>query len=313
MSKFYVAPAKFESKSIVANNSLIFHRSLSDAAKLLVLAMHAIMSCTYTWVIVQEDLQNRMGWGKEKMRGAIKEAVQFGYLRVRQGRKTELKDENGNIIKGQFAPNEFDFDVSGGFLTETQIPEEKPTHNESEPETGFPSTAKPCTANQPLPIPSSLPSSKKQQQAAPASAVAVSLSLEKINIPLDEKIWITNNYPEETIRHAVEFSTHPLTVIQTSLVQTIKWACKKNPTIPKDEAAEALKRRDDERDRFLENLKHAEEVVKKYYAETKDSFGIRLYHDHVEFDLRKNGNGNKVFFGDKQFKQLVEHELRKRD
>ena len=317
MSKFYVAPAKFESKSIVANNSLIFHRGLSDATKLLILAMHAIMSCTYTWVIVQEDLQNRMGWGKEKMRGAIKEAVQFGYLRVRQGRKTELKDEKGNIVKGQFSCNEFDFDVTGGFLN---IPEEniqKPSDNECEPETVNPSTAKPCAVNQPLPIPSSLPIPGKQQQASPDSAVVVSLSLKNIDIPQDEKIWISKNYDEETIRHAVEFACHPLTIHNKGLIQTIKWACKETkrgnrPAIPKDEAQEALKRSQEKKQHAMNNKIMAEKIAQKYYDKTQDASAIQLRLDYIELDFNGNGRKNQIFYFENNFKQLIEHELRKK-
>jgi hypothetical protein len=153
--------------------------------------------------------------------------------------------------------------------------------------------------------------SKKQQQTTPVSAVAVSLSLEKIDIPHDEKIWISKNYTEETIRNAVEFSTHPLTTINTSLLQTIKWACKKNPQIPVDEAAESLKRKDEEREYFLENQQYAERLAKEYYLKTKDPYGVRLTFDNVELDLRGNGHSVKIYFGDKQFKQLIEHELRK--
>lgn len=148
---------------------------------------------------------------------------------------------------------------------------------------------------------------KEQQQAA----VVVSLFLEKIDIPQEEKIWLSKNYADDVIRNAVEFATHPLTVINTSLLQTIKWACKKNPKIPVDEAAESLKRKDEEREYFLENQRYAEKLAKEYYQQTKDVYGIRLAFDNVELDLRGNGHSVKIYFGDKQFKQLIEHELRK--
>ncbi len=318
MSKFYVAPALFESKSIVANNTLIFHRSLSDATKLLILAMHAIMSCTYTWVVVQQDLQNRMGWGKEKMRTAIKEAVKFGYLRVKQGRQENLRDEHGNLIKGQFCTNEFEFDVSGGFLTDEPISEEteeNPIHNECEPETVNPSTVKPCTVKQPLPIPRTLPPSRKQQQAAPEEA-AVSFYLEDIAIPVDEKIWLTKTYSDDLIRHAIIYSTDPKTVIKTTLLQTIKWACLKGsegnaPQVPIDHAAESIKRGNDKRETFLENQIYAEKLAIAYFNETKDVNGIRLLNDCCELDLESSGRSVKIFYGDKDFKKLVGLELTK--
>lgn len=153
--------------------------------------------------------------------------------------------------------------------------------------------------------------SKEQQQQPKTEAVVVSSFLEKIDIPQDEKEWISKHYPEEVIRNAVAFSTHPLTVIQTSLLQTIKWACKKNPQIPVDQAAETQKKQDEERERFMENQKYAEKLAKWYYQKTQNPYVVRLSFDHIELDFNENSNGVKIYFGDKKFQTFVQHELKK--
>lgn len=312
MSKFYIAPAKFESKSIVASNALIFHRTLTDSAKLLILAMHAILSCTHTWVIIQSDLQKRMGWGKEKMRGAIKNAEEHGFIKRRQGRRKELKDEDGNLVKGQYAANEFDFDVTGNLLNNSmqEIDPSSGSPDKIEPCRENPHTAKGCTAKQPLPITRSLPIPRKQQQAAPLAAV--SSSLEKIELPLKEKAWLTENYSDETICNAVAFATHPLTKIKTSLLKTIKWACKERPPIPINEAAEALKKKEEERTRVLENKQLSEDLSKSYYSKTKDAYAVRAAADYIELDLNGSGKSLKVYYKDSRFRDLVGHELKKK-
>jgi hypothetical protein len=202
--------------------------------------------------------------------------------------------------------------ADGTYNKETEwIFYETPLTDESQPKTDFPFTEKPLTENPPLTSNDSVASTEKQQQQPKTESVVVSLSLKNIDIPHEEKIWLSKTYADDVIRNAVEFATHPLTVINTSLLQTIKWACKKNPKIPVDEAAESLKRKDEEREYFLDNQSYAEKLAKEYYLQTKDVYGIRLAFDNVELDLRGNGHSVKIYFGDKQFKQLIEHELRK--
>lgn len=180
MSKIHVRPAHFESKQFIAENSIVFHRQLSDSTKLLILAIHAIFSNTKEWTIVQSDLKNRMGWGKEKMRCAIREAERFGYLRVTQQRFTETK---GIYQKGQYAPNEFEFDIKGGYIKDLGTKEnEKPSHNECEPLTGFQAPTNQAPVNRPLPCSLSRPLYKEQQQTPKEESTNV------VVVPLDSEI-----------------------------------------------------------------------------------------------------------------------------
>ncbi len=130
-AKFYPKKAHFETKSQIAPNSLIFNRELTEPAKIFILALNAIFTCTESWIPIQSDLEKRLGWGPEKMQNAIKNAVKCGYLKVMQGRKE----------KGQFDNNEFEYDIDGGYPKGSTVEnEEKPIHNECEPIGGFPVT-----------------------------------------------------------------------------------------------------------------------------------------------------------------------------
>jgi hypothetical protein len=102
------------------------------------------------------------------------------------------------------------------------------------------------------PIPDTKPDIKQEQQQAapdciaPKGAVVAPFKskkskyptlpiwpiLEPIDIPIDQKQEITMDYSEKDVIHGVKYSTHPLTKIKTSLVQTIKWACKMKPDLP---------------------------------------------------------------------------------
>lgn len=150
--KFYCKPALFESKSQVMDNWIVFHRTLSDAAKILIFALNGIFTCTHTWVPVQSDIQKRLSWGKEKMRNTMKECEKYGFLRVQQRR---------NKV-GEFACHDFEFCIDASFKEKTtNIPQEKPPHSEYEPETGLPCTDNRNPDNQPLPSSNDLPRSKE--------------------------------------------------------------------------------------------------------------------------------------------------------
>ncbi len=171
MSKFRPRPAHFEHKSQIAPNSLVFHPKMTDATKLLLLALNGIVSCAPNWVVVQSDLQNRLNWGRAKMQSAIREGVYYGYIKVTQARQTESKkDKDGKYIKGRFLQNEFEFDIDGGYEKGIDFKPSTVTYSEQDSQddntflsgdmgskVGLSSTALSPTDNQPLPMPMSLP------------------------------------------------------------------------------------------------------------------------------------------------------------
>ncbi len=104
-----------------------------------------------------------------------------------------------------------------------------------------------------------LNNTKKQQQQShleckeePVSAaVSFYKCLEEIDIPKEEKAWISQQHDEQTVSRAVAYSKHMQLQkkIKTTLVQTIKWACVRKPEFPKNKVELAE-----------ENRKHAEKL-----------------------------------------------------
>jgi len=82
---------------------------------------------------------------------------------------------------------------------------------------------------------------KKQQQE---NAAVFFDSLKNVEIDEDEKVWLSKNYDEQTINHAIAYATNPNTKIKTSLIQAIKWACIKKPQIPTSKEEEAQKNKE---------------------------------------------------------------------
>lgn len=76
---------------------------------------------------------------------------------------------------------------------------------------------------------------KKQQQQAAVSAAAVSDSFYKelndIDIPIADKVEITNTYSIEQVLHAIEWSKTQKS-FSKGLAAALKWACKNEPEIP---------------------------------------------------------------------------------
>ncbi len=160
--KFYCKPALFESKSQVMGNWIVFHRNLSDAAKILIFALNGIFTCTHTWVPVQCDLQKRLSWGRDKMKNTVDECEKFGFIRTRQ-----MRNENG-----EWGRKDFEFCIDASFKEKTiDHSQEKPPHIESEPFTENPLTDNPLTENQTLPCSKNKTSSLEEQQTTPLSVV----------------------------------------------------------------------------------------------------------------------------------------------
>lgn len=85
---------------------------------------------------------------------------------------------------------------------------------------------------------------KKQQQAPKGAkgvcdaAVAFFKCIEEIDLSEKEKRALMK-YPEEEVKKAVLFATHPSTKIKTTLIKTIIWALKEKPEVPETVDEEA--------------------------------------------------------------------------
>ncbi len=79
---------------------------------------------------------------------------------------------------------------------------------------------------------------QEQQQAKPK----VFDCLLAVDVDVKEKEWITENYDEETVKHAISYTLHPETKISTTVTKTLKWACKAKPELPKPKVKKLSRR-----------------------------------------------------------------------
>jgi hypothetical protein len=146
---FRPRPGHFEKKSQSLPNCIFFNENLTEPGVRLIGVLNAMMTCGGNWVPSQSDIQNRLGWGIEKMQKAIKNLVDNGYLKVTMIRSSDA------LKKGQFARNILEFDIDGAYLIynpEVTSPEsEKASHKHSEPIRGYPLPGEPVPANPMLP------------------------------------------------------------------------------------------------------------------------------------------------------------------
>jgi len=296
MTKFRPKPAHFETKSQVCPNSIIFLNTLSDSSVRLLLTLNAIYTCTKNWVACQQDLQNRLGWGPLKMRSTIKNCVEQGYLKV-----TKPRDK-----KGGFTTNEFEFDLSGGYSKtydeKTEQNEEiKPTHNQYEPDDGNPRVGTPRVADHPIPCSKEFTILKEETTTC---SVDVFLGLD---IEEHQKTWISEKYDQKTIEDAIFYAIHPTTKIKTSLIATIKWACKEKikyqqPKAEKDAFEKKEKEQADE-DIIKKNKSLAEKIISENSHLFSEVFSIKLDESYVL--LKIDSGYNPLDFIDKNFEIML--------
>jgi hypothetical protein len=140
--------------------------------------------------------------------------------------------------------------------------------------------------------PQKIPISKSKPKEEPIHEI-----LEKVHIPLKDKIEITRRYSADAVKNAIEWATSPQTKIKESLVQAIKWACQNKPEVPKNKG-----------DEISANKAYA----KKFDGKKKGSITVNVLNDCVEIDY---GTPYKlpliISYGDKAFKEQLESALRK--
>lgn len=177
MSIIYLEPAKFESKYAIYPGEIVFHRKLSDAAKVLIAAFNQIKNSAPNWVVVQDDLARRLMWGRDKMRKTMKELEHYGYLQITQERKSDTKVEGvSGSKKGSFKQNFFKFSMDADYKTEKSKELFDPKTKRSisvqalQPSTEFPSTDNPSSDTPSLPIPDKPKPGLKVMKALPVKS-----------------------------------------------------------------------------------------------------------------------------------------------
>lgn len=196
----------------VVNNFIIKDKRLSWKAKGIWLYA---FSRPDDWTFRLNDLIKQSTDKKHSVNEGIKELQNCGYLIRIQGRD-----------KGKYSESEWTF-----FEIPFEIPQEL---KEFLPKPENPSTVFPTTENQPLsntelPIPDYL--SNTEQQQIPVSCYPCLFAV--VGVSDKEKEWITKTYDEETVKHAISYTFHPETKIDTDATRTLKWACKRKPELPK--------------------------------------------------------------------------------
>jgi hypothetical protein len=180
----------------------------------------------------------------EKIEGKIwmyetQEAISesMGYLSVDEVKKAmKLLLDSGLLIKANFNKNPFD--KTNWYTVFDQEIISKKRNSKKSYESAVAHDRKSTTApsdsavahDRTLYIQNKDTLEKQQQKTASA---AVFSCLEQEDIPLDEKIWLSKIYDEETVQYAITWLHHPLTKISTTNIQALKWACKNKPDLPK--------------------------------------------------------------------------------
>lgn len=164
---------------------------------------------------------------------------------------------------------------------------------------------------------------KKQQQppldAKPIKPVAAAFfdCLKDEDIPESEKVYISKHYTESQVQHALSYCKHPMTKISTTFIQTLKWACKNQPSMPKDpekEKSQAVKAEVQMDNLVFARRERCKEISKIHHNHLKEK-GIKFTDkEYVTVDDRVEyvsiGN-DKLYYKDMSFNDLIKHFFRK--
>lgn len=120
--------------------------------------------------------------------------------------------------------------------------------------------------------------------------------LKPLSISEPEKLWISEKYSEEEVEHAVKVTLRleEQNEIKTSFIQTLKWACKTQPELPKSSE-----------DDFEENRKYANQF------NLNKTGSYETLKNGVEFIFGPASPAKFVQFNQPQakFKQILDEEL----
>lgn len=203
-STFTRRKAFFESKTQVIPNALIFS-GLCDTSVRLLCALNALPA---NWVVNQEDIKQRLNWGKERMENAVKDCVAKGYMIV-----TQIRCENGRFDK-----NHFEFDIEPSFLNSS---DEKCPHNECEPKWGNPPAAESTAENPPLSCSLEISSIKKDREGAEGPFLSFSQIEDE-----EEKLKILSDYSLDDSAIQYLLPT-PLDALRNALTAVDQWSRKR--------------------------------------------------------------------------------------
>lgn len=143
---------------------------------------------------------------------------------------------------------------------------------------------------------------QQQQEVIPTTpAAAVFSCLDKIDIPKEDKEFLTKTFLESRVELAVAWATHPSTNIKKSLIRALRWFCEQDnpPKINTSSAAAATTADTEESNlKFLQSLRRFDGRVFGHYT-------VHVLSDSVEFTTNSQGDP-RVFRADStRFKEDV--------
>lgn len=265
---------------VILNKQALADPNISWAAKGL---WAFLMSKPDNWKVSVTHLSKiylGKGGGRDAIYSLIKELIDNGYCK-----KNQKTNSEGKFIGVEYTLYEFK-----NLLPLT-----------GNPNADVPITDKPDYTNKG----SVLSNEKEQQQAAVFSKdkddmkkhIEIYKCLENIDIPENEKRWLTQTYDNDTIKTAIKWATSPQTKVATTLTQAIKWACKNKPNIPMSLD-----------DRIHNNKKLTNKMVREWMS--PKNIQLEVLSKHVEFVfLGCNKDPVCIFYDDGNFSSKMKTAL----
>ncbi len=254
---------------VMIANSMFRDKSISLASKGL---LGYLLGLPDTWIVHPRKVAEEMGVGINQIYNLVNELIENGYCDRHQA------NENGKFQKTWYVFREY----------KSQVIDNVPSNGNRDTENRN-------AEKQTLVINKDKNKEKEQQQAA-----AVSYEfLDKIDIPLNDKAWLVENYEELVIKHACKWALHPSTKIKSTLQQAIKWACENKPEIPKLEV-----------DNSAENKKTAAEILKT--LKENKIYRLEVLNKGIEITpMMGNQLPYALSYSEKGFKDQLMNALRK--
>lgn len=321
-SKFVKRNYFFLKKGTAVPNQVIFNKDLSDASKLLLMALEALPS--EGWDIYQGQVASMLGFGKDKMQKAVSDLIQLGYMR-----RTQTKNE-----KNQFSHYEYEFYWEPVFKNMPDLkPDEPPKIEENETSTaavlsgtGVSGTGKPdttgyigrldCSNTNTNIIEPPTPEAKKQDRSSVGGFQKESKiyqCLQKVDIQDKDKIRLSSQFDEDTVSKAVIHCSKPGFKIQVSLDSSIFYFCKNPSHIVKTKEeiqAEKIKAEDEQREKTMRRKYLGNDVMKFLWKAARE-LGVYIRDNNEYMEISNDRIQEKVYYSNNQFCMLMSHALKK--
>lgn len=181
-----------------------------------------LMSRPDNWEVSVAHLSKHFNTGKDLVRSMINELEDHGLCT-----KTQFRDEKGRI-------SGIDYTIHEVQQPAKELKEKVP--DKENPGLVAPSLAKPTQiSNESKYVMKETTTGKEKTAVALFEKPKPKIHdcLADIDIPPKDKQEITERYPEQNVKHAIEWAKHPDTKITKGLIAALKWACKNQPQIPK--------------------------------------------------------------------------------